>query len=216
MSLEEAYKLINTLYEKYNKKEEKRNEIVCKLVKKQDKIKSQISKEDININLLKHYIKEENLREIEDKKFIRGFNLRLIIILGLSALSLLFFKSFIIFIIDLLLSLLIMGTYSVSYTVKNGHLPFRKKDQDYIDEIKATLNNKLAKKENLERKNNRVAKEIHVFSHLQVYKDAMEILRNLAIGLNAQNGFENTFNVPLKNREIEWLYDMGRKIKREK
>ncbi len=216
MSLEEAYKLINVLYEKYNKKEEKRNDLVCNLIKKQDGLKFQIAAENLDIYLLKNKIKEENIKENEDAKFMRGFNLRLIVTLGLSILSLAFFKSFIILIFDLLLTLLVMGTYSISYTIKNGHLPFRKRNEDYIAEIENNIANRQTKKEALEKKKNQVAKEIQVYSHITVYNEALKILRELAIGLNEKIGLENYIEAPLENREIEWLNDMGRKIKREK
>ena len=125
MNLDEANILVKRLYEKYSRKELKRNKLVCKLVKEREKLQYQITKENFDVNNLKSKIQEENLKINEDKKFIKGFFLRLIAGLLLSLGALLLIKESFVTIICYALMLLIMGKYSVSFVRKNGHLPFR-------------------------------------------------------------------------------------------
>ena len=131
MNLEEAYNLINKLYEKYLDKEIKRNELVCRLVKKQDKLKNKITKEDFDIYLLESKLRKENLKIEDDEKFMKGFFIRLITCLLLSSVMILFFKDFFVTIMGYIIMLLMMSSYCVTFTIKNGHLPFRKTNEDY-------------------------------------------------------------------------------------
>ncbi len=215
MNLDEANILVKRLYEKYSRKELKRNKLVCKLVKEREKLQYQITKENFDVNNLKSKIQEENLKINEDKKFIKGFFLRLIAGLLLSLGALLLIKESFVTIICYALMLLIMGKYSVSFVRKNGHLPFRDTNKEYLEEIQNNLDNKITKREILERKNKKITKVISVYSRLDVYNKALRILKEIEVALNNQIGFEKLLTVPEENIDIEWLNDMERKLKRE-